>query len=152
MREFYLQIKATSGFLHFTFITGISKFNKVDIFSSLNNIKDISLNPKFSCMMGYTHEELMTYFKPYFKSLAENTGIAEVDLPKKIKEYYNGFSFDGVTRVYNPLSILSLFKRGKFDNFWMESGSTLLIREFFKDKKCCQRRTDETTTSPIVYF
>jgi hypothetical protein len=134
MREFYSQIKAADDYLHFVFITGISKFSKMGVFSSLNNLSDISLNPKFSSLMGYTHEEFMSYFKPYFPGLASETGIAVAELPEKIREYYNGFSFDGETRVYNPFSTLSLFTLGSFRNYWMESGSTSFIRNFLKGK------------------
>jgi hypothetical protein len=134
MRGFYTQIKAAGKHIHFSFITGVSKFSRMGVFSSLNNLYDISLDPEFASMMGYTHEEFTEYFKPYMKGLANETGIAVTELPEKIREYYNGFSFDGETRLYNPFSTLSLLQRGVFDNFWMESGSTSFIRNFLKDK------------------
>jgi hypothetical protein len=134
MRDFYTQLKVAYQHFSFAFITGVCKFSKMGVFSSLNNLRDISLNPKFSSLMGYTHEEFLLYFKPYFSGLASETCIPVAELPEKIKAYYNGFSFDGETRVYNPFSTLSLFDEGVFDNFWMESGSTSFIRNFLKGK------------------
>ncbi|MDR0882091.1 MAG: ATP-binding protein [Candidatus Adiutrix sp.] len=135
MSGFYNQIKATDEYTHFTFITGISKFTKMGVFSSLNNIIDISLDPRFSALMGYTHEEFEKHFQPYLSNVSEKSGIPAGDLPKLIEEYYNGFSFDGETRVYNPFSTLCLMQRGEFDNYWMESGSMSFIQKFLKDQK-----------------
>jgi hypothetical protein len=135
MRGFYTQIKAADEHIHFAFITGVSKFSKMGVFSSLNNLYDISLDPEFSAMMGYTHEEFENYFQPYLNTVARKSGISVEKLPEMIRDYYNGFSFDGETRVYNPFSTLSLLTRGVFDNFWVESGSTSLIRNFLKDKE-----------------
>ncbi|MDR1947242.1 MAG: ATP-binding protein [Desulfovibrio sp.] len=135
MRGFYTQIKVASDYVHFAFITGVSKFSKMGVFSSLNNLYDISLDHEFAAMMGYTHEEFGNSFQPYLEGLSKKTGIAVAELPEKIEEYYNGFSFDGETLLYNPFSTLSLLQRGFFDNYWMESGSTSFIRNFLREKK-----------------
>jgi hypothetical protein len=134
MRDFYSQIKVASDYVHFAFITGVSKFSKMGVFSSLNNLYDISLDPEFAAMMGYTHEEFENSFQSYLEGLSKKTGIPVAELPEKIKEYYNGFSFDGEALVYNPFSTLSLLQRGFFDNYWMESGSTSFIRNFLREK------------------
>jgi hypothetical protein len=135
MGGFYAQIKVASEYIHFAFLTGVSKFCQTSVFScSLNNLINISLAPEFAGMMGYTHEEFIEYFKPYMKGLAEKIGIAEAELPEKIKGYYYGYSFDGETRLYNPYSILSLFTEGEFKNYWAESGSMPFVRNFLKGK------------------
>jgi hypothetical protein len=147
MGGFYAQIKVASKYIHFAFLTGVSKFCQTSVFScSLNNLVDISLYPEFAGMFGFTKEEFTAYFKPYLEGLSKKTGIAEAELPEKIEGYYNGFSFDGETRVYNPFSTLSLFSLGSFKNYWMESGSTTFIRNFLRDKNLT---TDKFRNFPV---
>ena len=135
MRAFYAQIKASEANLYFTFITGISKFSRMGVFSSLNNICDISLEPEYAAFMGITHGELTANFALFIARAAEKFGVDPEEMTEHIRAYYNGFSFDGETLVYNPFSTLGFFSRLKFDNFWMESGSASFIREFLRDKR-----------------
>jgi hypothetical protein len=134
MQDFYTQIKVEEKHLKLAFITGVTKFSRTGVFSKLNNLLDISLDSDFSAFMGCTHEELMTYFAPFISATALELGISEEELVNKLKEYYDGFSFDGINEVYNHFSILSFFKTRKFGNFWMESGSNTVIRKFLRDK------------------
>jgi hypothetical protein len=134
MQTFYLQIKVAGNDIFRTFITGISKYSRMGVFSQLNNLIDISLESKFSALMGYTQYELEKYFAPSITSTALKFKMSEESLLVKIKDYYDGFSFDGKNRLYNPFSILNFFHSQKFENYWMESGSNSYIRKFLKDK------------------
>ncbi|MDR1040222.1 MAG: ATP-binding protein [Deltaproteobacteria bacterium] len=136
MRTFYSQIKTAAENIDFVFITGVTKFSRMGVFSSLNNLIDISLEPNFGTFMGYTQQELEQDFKPFITEASETLKISENDLLKRLNNYYDGFSFDGETRLYNPFSILSFFASARKDflNYWMKSGSNTLVREFLKDQ------------------
>ncbi|MDR1313344.1 MAG: AAA family ATPase, partial [Deltaproteobacteria bacterium] len=134
MQDFYTQIKVEEDHIKFAFITGVTKFSKMGVFSRLNNLRDISLYPDFSTFMGYTHEELQTYFAPFISTTALQLKMTEEGLLKKLKEYYDGFSFDGKNEVYNPFSVISFFAEKEFGNFWMESGSNTVVRKYLRDK------------------
>jgi hypothetical protein len=128
-KNFYGVIKGSDQYLRFVFITGVSKFSKVSVFSDLNNLRDITMSKQFSQMLGYTEKELNHYFEPYFKQLAKETGIAPAQLQAEIREWYNGYSWDGKHFIYNPYSIINLFTENSFGNFWFSTGTpTFLIR------------------------
>jgi hypothetical protein len=134
MQDFYSQIKVEEKHIKLAFITGVTKFSRMGVFSRLNNLRDISLFPDFSAFMGYTHEELQTNFAPFVTATALELKMTEEGLLNKIKEYYDGFSFDGKNEVYNPFSVISFFAEKEFGNFWMESGSNTVVRKFLRDK------------------
>ncbi len=123
LRGVYIQLKANDAYIHFAFLTGISKFAKASIFSGLNNLVDISLLPKYGNICGYTHENIKNEFFEYSK---------EYDL-EKIKEWYNGYYFLK-DRIYNPFDILRLFDSGRFKNYWWESGQAYSLIQMLKQK------------------
>ncbi|MDR1041221.1 MAG: ATP-binding protein [Deltaproteobacteria bacterium] len=133
IRDFYSQLKFAAEHIEFVFITGVTKFSRMGVFSLLNNLFDISLRPEFGEFMGYTQKELENYFAPYIKKTAEELNIGEEKLLKEISRHYDGFSFDGITSLYNPFSVLAFFSERRFDNFWMESGANAIVRKFLKD-------------------
>ncbi|BBE29896.1 ATPase AAA [Tepiditoga spiralis] len=135
LREFYKKIKSKDEYIKFVFMTGITKFTKTGVFSALNNLNDISLNKKYAQMLGYTQEELESNFKEHIKETAVEMKMEEKELLKNLKMYYNGFSFDGESSVYNPFSILRFFNERKFQNYWFESGSPSFLYEYIKGKK-----------------
>jgi hypothetical protein len=132
LRSFYLTLKSCDKYLRFVMLTGISKFSKVGVFSALNNLKDISMSERYSDIVGYTQEELEYYFKDYINSSSEKLCLSPEELLKKIQEYYDGFSFDGKVRLYNPFSILNFFSDSKFGNYWYVSGSPTFIVKYMK--------------------
>ncbi|MDR1082124.1 MAG: AAA family ATPase, partial [Deltaproteobacteria bacterium] len=134
MQDFYTQIKASVEDIELAFITGITKFSRTGVFSKLNGLIDITLSPKFGAFMGYTHEELKTSFAPFITAAASELEMSEEKLLDEIRDYYDGFSFDGSVELYNPFSVLSFFDENEFGNFWMESGSNTFIRTFLRDK------------------
>jgi len=130
LRLFYSSLKDADPYLDFVFITGITKFTKVGVFSTLNNLDDISTWDDVSQMLGYTQEELERDFQPYMKECESSIGMTQQELLESIKEYYNGFSFDGKHFVYNPFSILNFLNKKQFKNYWVESGSPSFIIKY----------------------
>ena len=115
----YAVIKDSDAHVRFTFITGVSKFSKVSLFSGLNNLNDITLDPRYSAVCGYTEADLETVFAPELRGLDRN----------EIRNWYNGYSWLGAEKVYNPFDILLLFRRRKFEAHWFETGSPSFLVE-----------------------
>ena len=136
LRSFYVQIKANDEYIRFTFITGISKFAKVGIFSTLNTPIDISLMPKYAEICGYTEDEIIRYFPDYLEETANEQQMTPDELIKTMRSYYNGFSFDdeAKARLYNPYSTLLFFTEQKFYNYWMDSGRSKVIADYLKNR------------------
>jgi hypothetical protein len=135
LKGFYGVIKASDVFLRFVFITGVSKFSRVSLFSDLNNLIDITLADNFSTLLGYTETELDHYFSSYIEQMAEKRGMSKNDLTRTIREWYNGYSWDGENFVYNPYSILNLFNFNKFKNYWFSSGTPTFLIKLIKDQQ-----------------
>ncbi|MCP4217032.1 MAG: AAA family ATPase [bacterium] len=141
LKEFYAVIKACDQYNRFVFITGISKFSKVSVFSALNNLTDITMDHRFSTLMGYTRDELRHYFRPWLEQSGEEKEREQ--LVERLESWYNGYSWDGKHFVCNPFSILHYFREGRFGNYWFETGTpsilTRLIREFDIDVPALER-------------
>jgi hypothetical protein len=148
LREFYAVVKSADQYLRFVFITGISKFSRVSIFSHLNNLLDITLNAKFSTLLGYTQEELEHYFAEYLEEIAEELQLSKPELMAEIKTWYNGYSWDGQQRVYNPFGTLNFLYNKEFQNYWFATGSPKFLIEQMRDKQFYHfenREVDNTT-------
>ncbi len=115
--------------LRFVFITGVSSFSQVSIFSELNNLDDLTMSESCADMFGYTREELESYFMPYIRQLARKAGTSEAQVMQALASYYNGYRFSKRdVRVYNPFSVLTALKRKKIANYWFKTGTpTFLI-------------------------
>ena len=135
LRNFYITLKTYSKYLRFVFITGISKFTKVGIFSGLNNLDDISMSEEYGDIVGYTQQELEDNFSEWLEITAQKKSMSKKELLDKIKEYYDGFSFDGITRVYNPFSVLKFFKEKYFYNYWYNSATPSFLAKYLKKHK-----------------
>ena len=123
MREFYSVLKSAEPYLRFFFVTGVSKFSKVSMFSELNNLKDITIHGKYATLVGYTQEELEYYFEDYLQLAQEKLKLERPDLLERMRVWYNGFSWDGINRVYNPFGTLNFLDESVFRNFWFATGS-----------------------------
>ncbi|MDR0651913.1 MAG: ATP-binding protein, partial [Synergistaceae bacterium] len=132
MRDFYLRVKAADEYLRFVFMTGISKFSKLGVFSAMNNLMDISSNERYSAMLGYTQSELLSYFDDYIAHVSGGLGIGKDALAEQIRNYYDGFSFDGKTSLYNPFSTLCFFAETKFKNYWFDTATPSFLAEYVK--------------------
>ena len=123
LRGIYSVIKDQDAHIQFAFLTGVSKFSKVSLFSGLNNLKDITLDSRYSAICGYTDADLDTVFAP------ELSGLDRAE----IRNWYNGYSWLGAERLYNPFDILLLFDSRKFKAHWFETGSpTFLVETLFQ--------------------
>jgi len=129
LRNFYSVIKSADEHLQLVFITGISKFAQVSIFSHLNNLHDITLNPQYATLTGYTQQELEYYFEDHLQAVQTVLGVDRQRLLNGIREWYNGYSWDGVQRVYNPFGVLRFFAAQRFTNFWFSTGSPRFLVE-----------------------
>ena len=119
LRGLYAVIKDCDAHVRFSFITGVSKFSKVSLFSGLNNLKDLTLDPRFSAICGYTDADLDTVFAPELPGLDRDA----------IREWYNGYGWRGEERVYNPFDILLLFDAREFGAWWFETGTPAFLVE-----------------------
>ncbi|MGE5343437.1 MAG: AAA family ATPase [Candidatus Omnitrophota bacterium] len=130
LKNFYSVLKSRVPNIRFLLITGVSKFSQVSIFSDLNHLADISTDPQYSTMLGYTAEEIDHYFSDYIDIWEKRNGQKREALFEKLKDYYNGYSWDGENFVYNPFSILSFFRTYLFENYWFATGSpTFLVNK-----------------------
>jgi hypothetical protein len=124
LKNIYSVIKDCDRHVKFCFLTGVSKFSKVSLFSGLNNLNDITLNPQYSHICGYTQEELEKGFK---------SRLAHVDC-SKLKKWYNGYSFLG-EKVYNPYDLLLFFDTGQYNNYWFQTGTPEFLIKLLIHKK-----------------
>ena len=123
LRGLYSTLKFADAQIRFSFITGVSKFSKVSLFSGLNNLTDITLDPEFSGICGYAEADLDAVFAPELPGLDR----------EEIREWYNGYSWLGEEKVYNPFDILLLFRGRQFRAHWFETGSpTFLVDTLFR--------------------
>ena len=133
LQDFYKIMKSESGSLRFVFLTGVSKFAKTSIFSGLNNLLNISMSDKYATLLGYTQEELESYFPEYISELAESHSLSIDEILNKIKFWYNGYRFSKAeNKVYNPFSSLLLFETKEFVNHWFVTGTPTFLIELIK--------------------
>ena len=135
LKYFYEMIKASDQYLKFVFITGVSKFSKVSVFSGLNNLDDLTLDARYACVLGYTQQELETCFAKHIQHFCEEQQIERERLLAKIKQWYNGYSWNAKDSVYNPFSILNLFQKQVFRNYWFSSGTPSMLIHLIKQDK-----------------
>jgi len=150
MRSFYSVVKGSDPYIEFMIITGVSKFSKVSLFSELNNLTDITFHRRYLKLTGITQEELETYFKEPIATLAKERGCTDEALLSKIKDWYNGYSWNGKQFLYNPYSILAYFDYGEFKNYWFETGTPTFLLKLMKHQeliKINQLRVDDSVFS-----
>lgn len=104
LKAFYSVIKDSDPYIELFLLTGISKFSKVSLFSDLNNLYDITFDRRFAALLGYTQVELEQYFTPYMSAVEQHLGLGHEGLLARLREWYNGYTWDGVVRVYNPFA------------------------------------------------
>ncbi|MCB0557835.1 MAG: ATP-binding protein [Lewinellaceae bacterium] len=130
LKNFYSILKDSDPYLELVFITGVSAFSKVSIFSDLNNLYNISLTDLAEELLGITQEELESYFEEPLRQAAEKNKLSFEELLKKVRRWYNGYSWTGESKLYNPFSLLSFLSGKRFQNFWFETGTpTFLVKE-----------------------
>jgi hypothetical protein len=138
LKNFYGSLKASEvrSALRFFLITGVSKFSQVSLFSDLNYLIDLSLHSGINGLVGYTQEELLAYFEDHILALHQNhSHLSREELIEKIRVQYNGYSWDGVHKVYNPFLILLLFNNLDFGDFWFQTGTPTFLIKVLKEQQ-----------------
>ena len=147
LRNFYGAIKGCSEMLRFVLITGISRFSKMSIFSELNNLADISMDENFAAICGFTKDDLNNYFSEYKDAACQKLELSKDELDEKIRFWYDGYKFDGITNIYNPFSILNFFSKKEFRNYWFESGLPKLLADFIMQNGINVKELDNVAMS-----
>lgn len=145
MQEFFQRLKMCEAMIRFCFITGITKFSQLSIFSTINNLTNISMDPKYAAICGITEDEFAIDMAPDIAMLAEEYECTPEEMHAKLKHQYDGYRFsEDSPDVYNPFSLMKCFLQRKMANYWFESGTpTFLIRQMQ------HYRTDITTMEHI---
>ena len=146
LRSFFAPLKGLDleGHLKFLFITGISKFSRVSLFSDLNNLTNLSKSLLANDLLGITQKELEANFQDYIQLMVEKMNLPQNIVLKHIKEWYNGYSYDGEITLYNPFSILTFFTHLQFDNYWFETGTPTFLVEIIKREYINPRELERT--------
>ncbi len=131
LKGFFGVIKTADQAIRFAFLTGVTKFSKVSIFSDLNNLNDISINPEYSAICGISQKELVETFRPEIETLAEKNELSYEDCVSALKKRYDGYCFSyGTEMMYNPFSLLNVFFSKQFEDYWFATGTpTFLVNE-----------------------
>lgn len=133
MRNFYSPLKACDPYLHFVFLTGITKFSQLSIFSELNNIKNVSMDEPYAGICGITKEEVLTQMQDYIERFAEKLHVTTDELIQRLKEKYDGYHFTWPSPdIYNPFSLLNAFNDGKLENYWFGSSTPTYLIEMMR--------------------
>ena len=134
LKAFYSVIKTLESKQRFAFITGVSKFSKVSIFSDLNNLNDWTMHPKTATLFGYTHEEVLKYFPGRIHELAEANGMSDdAEAFGEIVKWYDGYRFDeNAERVINPVSLGCCFDKNRFANYWSKTAVPTFLIDILK--------------------
>ena len=141
LRSLYANIKFADAHVRFTFLTGVSKFSKVNLFSGLNNLKDITLDRRYSAVCGYTEADLDTVFAPELPGLDR----------ERIRDWYNGYCWRGAEKVYNPYDVLLLFDSREFAAHWFETATpTFLVETLFQRRVTTVSLGETVSTAELL--
>ena len=134
-REVFAILKADDEYEQFVFITGITKFTQISLFSTLNNLTNISFDPEYATLCGITEEEICKYFQPELAKMAEKNKWTLQETHEHLKEYYDGYHFsdDNMVDIYNPFSLIHALSKSKLRSYWTSSGATSLLPKFVND-------------------
>ena len=138
LKSFFGVLKGAGAIreLCFVFVTGVSAFTKVSIFSEWNNLRDISFHQEFADFPGYTEEEILTFFKPHLEAFAKEKGVSLKEILDELRFWYNGYRFSPGKdmRIYNPVSVMNALADRTFRNYWFETGTPSFLIKLIKDK------------------
>ena len=158
-REVFAVLKSQDKYEKFVFITGITKFTQISLFSMLNNLSNISFEPEYAAICGITKEELLRDFKPEINKLAEYEDKTFDEAVAQLAAYYDGyhFSYDNMVDVFNPFSLINALADSKLRNYWASSGATSLLPKFVDDMEIkmknfedCPIDSDTLETSDVT--
>jgi hypothetical protein len=145
VHDFYQVMKGADEYLRFVFMTGVSKFSGLSVFSALNNLDDITLQKPYASVCGYTQEELESNFPEYIDSAARCLNMTEEKVLERIRYWYNGYTWDGETSIYNPFSSLKFFKIQEFSGYWFDTGTPTFLIDIIQ-----RRQSANIVLEPLV--
>lgn len=152
LKGLYTIIKGVDEKIRFVFLTGVTRFSKVGIFSGLNNLTDITLSGHYSTLCGITQEELLTYFSHYIEQAAQYLHIDNRSCLEQIKLWYNGFTFaTNCVSVYNPYSTMLFLQNKEFNNYWFSSGNPLFLIKLLMKNRYYLPNLQQTSVEPIFF-
>ena len=147
LKAFYGVLKRQDRYIRFAFLTGVTKFSKVSIFSDLNNLKDISLHPDYADVCGITEEEIHRYFEPALHRLAQAQEMTYEEALEELRSMYDGYHFGLRTvGVYNPFSLLNALQDSNYGYYWFETGTPTFLTDVLRRS---QYRLDNLTRERI---
>lgn len=134
VRDFFSPLKGAGQYLRFLFITGISKFSQLSIFSELNNLQNISMRDEFSALCGITENELLTQLKPDIERMAEANEETYEEACAHLKKQYDGYHFSKKCEdIYNPFSLINAFNSKDYKNYWFSSGTPTFLLDLLQE-------------------
>lgn len=167
LKAFYGALKSKDGCIKFAFLTGVTKFGKVSVFSDMNNLEDISMDKRFYTICGITEKELNTQLRPAIEGLAQDCNLTYEQCTEKLRSMYDGYHFlENAEGMYNPYSVLNTLKRKTFGSYWFETGTptylaTLLVLHDYNLEDMAQTKVDgdilnsvdseSTNPIPVIY-
>ena len=148
MRKFFSPLKAQGEYLRFLFLTGISKFSQMSIFSELNNLQNISMRDDYSAICGITEQELRTQLKADIEMMAQANGETYEEACLHLKQQYDGYHFSEHSEdIYNPFSLFNAFAQKKYANFWFSTGTPTFLINILQQSNFDIRELDGTTAT-----
>ena len=134
LKAFYSVIKTCDEYIRFAFLTGVTKFSKISIFSDLNNLRDISMEKQYAGLCGITQTELETNFQPDIQVLADEQNLTYQEALAALKQWYDGYLFHPAGEgMYNPFSLLSAFVKKEIKSYWFSTGTPTFLVNFLKE-------------------
>ena len=134
LKAFYSVIKTCDEYIRFAFLTGVTKFSKISIFSDLNNLRDISLEKHYAGICGITQKELETNFQPEIQVLADSQDLTYPETLTALQQWYDGYCFAPAGEgMYNPFSLLNAFAKERFGSYWFETGTPTFLVNYLKE-------------------
>lgn len=164
LKAFYSVLKTQDRYIKFAFLTGVTKFGKVSVFSDLNNLTDISMDHRYISICGMTEKELLTNFKEGINELAEANGDSETETIAKISMRYAGYHFEeNSEEIYNPFSVLNTLANSRYDDYWFKANTHTFLVDILKKHDYCitnlskaqikanMMNNVETNPFPVIY-
>lgn len=164
LKAFYSVLKTQDRYIKFAFLTGVTKFGKVSVFSDLNNLTDISMDHRYISIYGMTEKELLTNFKEGINELAEANGDSETETIAKISMRYAGYHFEeNSEEIYNPFSVLNTLANSRYDDYWFKANTHTFLIDILKKHDYCitnlskaqikanMMNNVETNPFPVIY-
>ena len=152
LKAFYGALKSQDKYIRFAFLTGVTKFGKVSVFSDLNNLTDISMDARYQTICGITEKEMHEYFEEGIRYVADNNELTVEETCVKLKKRYDGYHFHQKSEgIYNPFSLLNTFAKGELGSYWFETGTpTFLVQLLQRDKFYLPDLTEQQVTADFL--